>query len=310
MNEPNNYNLHLAIKEIGKMPDLWNPEIEAEFFKRTTNKFASPEQLFYVTNDDRYLAYWPKSYKGKKNTLQSRNALIGDYTETWTRDLLEHCVRAENLYAVQGARCKELGLTPQSEGDVVIARKNNNQLDSNDILVIFEVKMSVVWNWEYKGNRFVRLGDYKTHKGQPGLLRSDSMLKAIGKAINIRVSSPRGSLIPIIVIGNTPIRGSYHDKVDRLNNGGIIQGFWSVNPKPLDREETIKTTNGKGFVQFDTYECLKRELIRFRSMETHFFSGMKSKDELGRLIEVANKEPNYEQKAEVFLKLLESSDVE
>ena len=40
-------------------------------------------------------------------------------------------------------------------------------------------------------------------------------------------------------------------------------------------------------------------------METHFFSSMKSKNEVGRFIEMANKEPNYEKKAETFLNLLE-----
>ena len=204
------------------MPDLWNPETETEFFTNATNSFASPEQLFYVADDGRYLAYWPKNYKGKTSTLQSRNALIGNFTEKWTKDLLETCVKPEGLYAVQGAVCRELELTSQSPGDVVISTKNNTQLNAEDILVIVEVKMSVVWNWELKGNKLMKLGDYKTHKGQPGLLRSDSMLKAIGKSINIRVSGSRASTIPILIMGNTPITPSYFDKVDHLEASGII----------------------------------------------------------------------------------------
>ena len=287
------------------MSDLWTPEVEKEFFKKAINNFAPPDQLFYKTKDGRYVAYWPKNYKGPKSTLQSRNALIGNFTETWTRDLLEDCVKVHNLYAVQGARCKELGLTAQSEGDVVISKKNTNQLDSGDVLVIFEVKMSIVWNWALNGNEMVRLGDYKTHKGRPGLLRSDSMLKAIGKAINIRVSSQRAASIPIIILGNTPISNSYREKVDHMRTSGIIQGFWSINPNPLDEEDTIKSTSRNGFARFDTYESFRQSIVKLVSMKTHFFSSMKSKDELGRYIELANKHPNYEQKATTFLKLLE-----
>lgn len=305
LNEAKNYNPFLIIREIGKMSYLWAPETEANFFTKAANYFASPEQLFYVADDGRYLAYWPKSYNGKTGTLQSRNALIGNFTETWTRDLLETCVKAEGLYAVQGAVCKELDLTSQSAADVVISTKNSAQLNAEDILVIVEVKMSVVWNWELKDNQLVRLGDYKTHKGQPGLLRSDSMLKAIGKSINIRVSSPRASTIPILIMGNTPITLSYFNKVDHLRVSGIIQGFWSVNPNPLDVEDTLKSTPRRGFVRFDTYESFRQSFVQLLSMETHFFSSMKNKDELGRFIEMANHEPNYEQKAETFLNLLE-----
>ncbi len=63
------------------MPTLWNKNQEINFFTEA-REFASPEQLFYQSDDGHYYAYWPKSYKGKKTTLQRRNALIGNYTET------------------------------------------------------------------------------------------------------------------------------------------------------------------------------------------------------------------------------------
>ena len=76
--------------------------------------------------------------------------------------------------------------------------------------------MSIVWNWELQGGKTLScIGDYKTHQGNPGLLRSDSMLKGIGKSINIRVSSFQAATIPIIVMGNTPITNSYYPKVDK-----------------------------------------------------------------------------------------------
>ena len=287
------------------MQSLWDQEVERNFFQKAMQGFASPEQLFYFTNDKRSLAYWPKNYTGKKSTLQSRNSLIGQFTETWINELIQNCVKAQNLFAVQGAVCEEIELTGKSPADVVIARKKSTLLNPEDILVIFEVKMSVVWNWELKDSQLVCLGDYKTHQGNPGLLRSDSMLKAIGKAINIRVSSHRASAIPIIVIGNTPITDSYHDKVDHLKTSGITQGFWSINPQPLDREKTLESTKEKGFVRFDTYESLQHAVIELLSMPMNFFSSMKSKEELGRLIESANSAPTYQQKGEKFLKLLQ-----
>ena len=292
------------------MQNLWNQEVEQSFFEKAMQGFASPEKLFYLTDNDRFLAYWPKDYKGKKSTLQSRNTLIGHFTETWINDLIQSCVETKNLFAVPGAVCEEIELTTKSPADVVIARKKSIHLNPEDIVVIFEVKMSVVWNWELKDDKLICLGDYKTHQGTPGLLRSDSMLKAIGKAINIRVSSHSASTIPIIVIGNTPITDSYLGKVDHLKAAGITQGFWSINPKPLDKQNTLKTTNGEGFIKFDTYASFQRSVIELLSMPMNFFSGMKSKEELGKLIESANNASTYQEKGERFLKLLQDGTYE
>lgn len=91
------------------------------------------------------------------------------------------------------------------------------QQDPENIQLIVEVKMSLVWNWELLnqgfGGKIVCIGDYRSHQGNSGLLMSDSMLKAIGKSINIRVyirvSSFKASSIPIVILGNTPITESY-----------------------------------------------------------------------------------------------------
>ncbi len=68
------------IKLFKNMNNLWNKDIEKKFFTESRT-FVSPEQLFYITESDKYFAYWPKNYKGKKSTLQSRNSLIGKFTE-------------------------------------------------------------------------------------------------------------------------------------------------------------------------------------------------------------------------------------
>lgn len=287
------------------MEKLWNKEVEQRFFNEA-QKFATPEQLFYVSDAGKYLAYWPKNYDGKKSTLQSRNALIGNFTEKWTTDLIHGIVKDKGLFAVQGAICNEIALSNQSPADVVISRSKNIIQTPEDILAIIEVKMSIVWNWELQKNKSsVCIGDYKTHQGNPGLLRSDSMLKAIGKSINIRVSSFKASKIPIIIMGNTPITNSYYSKVDHLKVAGIIQGFWSVNPKPLDNDgENIKKTDKQGFYRFDSFNELKNAFANLLSEERNYFSSMKSKKELGQIIEKANKEQTYEKKAEVFLKLI------
>jgi hypothetical protein len=194
------------------MPDLWDKDKEFEFFTES-QKYATPEQLFYVGDDSRYYAYWPKSYRGKKSTLQSRNALIGNFTERYSVDLLQGFANSQNLYAIQGVICNEIGLSAQSPADVALCKSRQREQPVANIKAIFEVKMSIVWNWELKDNKLICIGDFRTHKGNPGLLRSDTMLKAIGKSINIRVSGYEASQLPIIILGNTPITESLYPKL-------------------------------------------------------------------------------------------------
>ncbi|MAT59939.1 MAG: hypothetical protein CMF23_18355 [Ignavibacteriae bacterium] len=290
------------------MAELWTKDKEIDFFL-SSRKFATPEQLFYVSDDKKYFAYWPKSYKGSKTTLQSRNSLIGNFTEKFSVDLLQNFAKKHNWFAVQGVVCDEIGLSKQSSADVAICKTNNQIQKPENILMLFEVKMSIVWNWELiKHNdieKLICLGDYTTHKGNPGLLRSDSMLKAIGKSINIRVSDYVASRIPIVILGNTPITQSYYKKVDFLFSAGIIQGFWSVNANPLDNNgQNIKETEKKGFIRIDNYSELDKHLENLITEPKEFFSSMKSKKDLGKIIEVANQETEIEMKAQKFLKLI------
>jgi len=126
------------------MPELWTKQKEIEFFNEAS-KFAAPEQLFYFGNDSRYYAYWPKSYKGIKSTLQSRNALIGNFTEKYSVDLLQEFAISKGLHAVQGVICNEIGLTVQSPCDVALCKKRQREQSAKNITAIFEVKMSIVW---------------------------------------------------------------------------------------------------------------------------------------------------------------------
>ena len=73
-------------------------------------------------------------------------------------------------------------------------------------------------------------------------------------------------------MGNTPITDSYYSKVDHLKVAGIIQGFWSVNPEPLDNdEESIKKPEEEGFYRFDTFDELKDSFDLLLSEERNFF---------------------------------------
>jgi hypothetical protein len=295
------------------MTTLWDKNQEIDFFTRSLG-LATPEQLFYLTNTGKYLAYWPRGYEGDKNTLQSRNAFIGSYTEGWTANLLKEVAQTIGGYPVQKVVCEEIGLSKKSPADVAICKVQRQVQIPSDIHLIIEVKMSVVWNWEFipqPNGKFVLecKGDYKCHTGNPGLLRSDTMLKAIGKSINIRVSSFASTRIPIIIMGNTPITKSYYEKVDHLRKNGIIQGFWSINPKPSDgNKDNIKSTPHKGFYRFDTYEELKQSALDLLKEDREFFSSMQTKKRLGRIIEAANRETTYEAKAQKFLQLLRETD--
>jgi len=72
------------------MENLWNKDVEKKFFTESV-EFATPEQLFYVT-------------------------------EKWTTDLIQKVIEEKGLFAVKGAICEELALTGKSRADVVYKR--------------------------------------------------------------------------------------------------------------------------------------------------------------------------------------------
>ncbi|MBE6500244.1 MAG: hypothetical protein E7Z80_06865 [Methanobrevibacter thaueri] len=284
---------------------LWNKNQEKLFFEKSKN-FASHQQLFYKTKDERYLTYWPKGYKGPKSTLQARNSLIGKYTEKWVTDLLTQILKNQNLHIIQQAQIPAIGITHKSPADIVIATKNRKILTPEEVKIIFEVKMSLVWNWEYDTNtkQIKEIGDYRTHQGKPSFTRSDSILKAIGKCIDIRVSNQKASKIPLIVLGNAPLSNGFCKKADYLKKAGIIQGFWSLNPFPLNHGNTRKKSTKNGFIRMNNVAELNTTLNQLFKQELNFFSGMENPKKLGQIIEIANQEKTYENKGIKFIKLL------
>ena len=287
--------------------NFWNTVDEIRFFKEALKSFASPGQLFYKLADGHF-AYAPKGKTTEGQTLQSRNSLIGQYTERWCKDFFQPIAKKMGLYAVNSAVCPELGLTHSTDADVAFCTTNDINQSTENIKLIFEVKMSIVNNYSYDtvGNKIKFEGDYTTHKGNPSTLRSDSMLKAIGKSINIRVSDIASSKIPILILGNSPITKSYEKKVDFLKQSGVIQGFVSLYPNPSS--SGIKETQHKGFQTFENYSLLEKFITDLITSDMNFFSSMLPKKKLGKIITTSSQEDTDIKKAEKFLELLTSSN--
>ena len=241
--------------------------------------------------------------------MQARNSLIGNFTEKWVNDLFDSLIEDENLHVVQQARIPSLGITSKSPADIAVATEDKKILKASEVKLICEVKMSLVWNWQYdfELDRVREVGDFRTHQGKPSFTRSDSILKAIGKCIDIRVSNFESTKIPIIVVGNAPLSNGFSKKADYLKHSGLIQGFWSLNPFPLNHGNTRKSTPKKGFYRFDNTSELKMHLNQLFNQDLNFFSGMENPRNLGKLIEMANEEESYENKGLKFLNLLQRS---
>ncbi len=280
---------------------FWNKDIEKNFFIEAMKNFASPEQLFYKLTDG-YYAYIPKRKSAEGQTLQSRNSLIGQYTEKWSKDFFQPIADKLKLFAVNSVVCPELGLTTQSNADLAFCTTNETLQKAENIKLLIEIKMSIVNNYKFENNKVHFVGDYKTHKGNPSILRSDSMLKAIGKSINIRVSGKESTKIPIIILGNSPITKNYKRKVDFLKQAGIIQGFISLYPNPTN--DFISKTEKDGFQTFKDYEKLSKFVIDLVESDMDFFSSMLPKKKLGQIITISAKEKDNVAKAEKFLTLI------
>ena len=298
----NNDSLKHEIR-IKENMSLWNNETEIQFFTEALRNFASQEQLFYNLHSG-YYAYVPKGIDGEGQTLQSRNSLIGQFTEKWTKDLFSPLARQLSLFAVNSVVCDAIGLPKKSRADLAFCTTNSTNQRPENIKLIFEIKMSVVSNYQFtQPDNISFIGDYKSHKGTPALLRSDSMLKAIGKSINIRVSGIESTKIPIIILGNSPITDSYIHKVDFLKTAGVIQGFWSLNPSPTNTDH-VRTTPNNGFQTIENLEMLSTILSELLNQETNYFSSMVSKPRLGEIIRIANLENTDTAKAEKFLQMI------
>ncbi|MGE3062979.1 MAG: hypothetical protein AB7T10_05030 [bacterium] len=284
---------------------MWTNKNEIDFFKQALKNFSSPEQLFYRLNSG-YYAYIPKGEGSENQVLQSRNSLIGSYTEKWCKEIFTPIASELKLFALNGVQCEELELTSKSPADLAFCSTNSINQTAENIKLIVEIKMSIVSNYKFEldSKKIENIGDYKSHKGNPSLLRSDSILKAIGKSLNIRISCNNARKIPIIIVGNSPITENYSEKVDLLKSSGVIQGFISMNQNPTTSPYIIETPQ-KGFRTYSDYKNLKDWIFSLLTAELNYFSSMISKKRLGEIIQISNLETDLISKAEKFLSLLD-----
>ena len=284
---------------------MWTKKTEKEFFLWVFEKRkAKPEQIFYLVKD-RYLFYLPKGTKGQGQVMQARNPWVGEFTEEWAEKFLSPIVRNLGFYVVRRATIHEWGLFGQRVADLVICRtpQKFSKVDPNSVIAIVEVKMSIVWNWEWmpRSNEIVCAGDFRTHQGRPSVLRSDTVLKALGKAIEVRSKGFNGAFF---VLCNTPIPDDYQTQVDGCKRIGVIQGFFSVNPQPLDEKDSLKRTDFEGFLRWDSPDEASATLSSLLAEQSQFFSGYLSLSQLGELIETASRQSSPQDKARCFLKIL------
>lgn len=281
---------------------MWTIQDEVNFFNYAIN-LSSIENLM-VNIRGKYFAFQPKNDDAKVNTPQARNSFIGSTTEKWCKELFSQIARQNNLYAVNGVVCEEIGLTRQSAADLAFCSSPSTIQRPENIKLIFEIKMGIVNNYFYDDNAdFVFCGDYTTHKGNPSLLRSDSMLKAIGKSINLRVDSSKAKKIPIIILGNSPITSSYVKKVDCLKQSGVIQKFISLYPNPTSNS-FIRETPEKGFETYDSPNQIETFISNILNANMNYFSSMMSNEKLGRLISIASQEASDELRGQRFIEML------
>ncbi len=234
--------------------------------------------------------------------------MIGKFSERWCKDLFSPIARRLGLFAVNDVISPNIGLSASSSADLAFCTSQDRYQEPENIKLIFEIKMSIVSNYQYNESKTIELvSDYKEHRGNPSLLRSDSMLKAIGKAVNIRVSGVQSTNIPIIVLGNSPITESYKTKVDFLKKYGVIQGFWSLNPKPTKTDCIMQSSCGgfKTIANLNMLNSLCKELINYGM---YYFSSMLSKEMIGKYIRLAEKEKNDISRAEKFLEYIRGYD--
>jgi len=85
----------MTIFEKNNRNVLWNNDAEIQFFTEALKNFASPEQLFYNLQGD-YFAYVPKGSDADGQTLQSRNSLIGQFTEKWSKHSLNQLPKSQD----------------------------------------------------------------------------------------------------------------------------------------------------------------------------------------------------------------------
>jgi len=247
------------------------------------------------------------------SAFNQRNAVVADVTERFALDLFSQAVTTSpelsgKFFVKRNVVCSQLELRGATAADMAILNDDiKGPVPPKNIECIFEIKMSIIWNWA-EGDKSHPLADYDAHAGRPSIYRTDSILKAIGKAAITR-SCQGSERIPFIVVANTPPPPNYRDKVDGTVKAGLIQKWISLTPNPLIVEPTRSLTkrNPKqttGFLRIDTVAELQELLTTALTTDWQYIGAMVEAKKIGALIKSLDLSRTPEQVGYEFLKRL------
>ena len=247
------------------------------------------------------------------SAFNQRNAVVADATERFAAQLFTQAVGTApelsgKFFVKRNVVCPQLELQGATAADMAILDRDiTGPVPPANIKCIFEVKMSLIWNWA-EGNKSHPLADYDAHAGRPSIYRTDSILKAIGKAAITR-SCPGSERIPFVVLANTPPPPNYRDKVDGTVRAGLIQKWVSLTPNPLivDPSRLPARRNPKrtiGFLRIDTVSELHKLLTTTLTNAWQYIGAMVDPKQIGALIKSLDISKTPEQVGDEFLKRL------
>lgn len=302
---------------------LWSHEIEQEILTDTMFATISCRQCGYVEKS----VFRGSSGKcpscGSRRLVVSefnqRNAIVADNTEKFALQLFQSVVNNSDIlkgkfFIKRNVECPQLELRGRTKADLAILDDNlDGPIHPEKIKCIFEVKMSLIWNWSYE-DRSKPLADYDGHAGRPSIYRTDSILKAIGKAAITRAC--RGSeRIPFVVVGNAPPPVAYRDKIDGTVRSGLIQKWISLTPTPLVVESTKSPGNRNpketfGFSRIDSTAELEDIFMNILTKDWRYVGAMVEPKEIGAIIRGLDLSRTDEEIGEAFLTSMEGIKID
>lgn len=302
---------------------LWSVDIERSLVEESMlttiycNGCKFSEKAFFRDKSDKCPECKAKLSVG---TTNQRNAVVGDKTEAFSLRLLEHVTKSLrsqleiDLFAKRKVICPELGFTGHSQADLAILTEDlDGRVPASAIACLFEVKMSFIWNWKKK-DLSKPFADYDGCSGRPSIFRTDSILKAIGKAAITR-GYPGGNKIPFLVVVNTPPPSKeYRESLGKTVESGLIQRWISLTPNPLVVKPHVSpdTRNPKfspGFLRIDEVSELQSLLAELLARNLHYVSAMVEAEEIGRLIKSLDLRETPEKIGQEFLQRLPEASI-
>ena len=315
---------HKSVVGATSAPQLWSAEVE--------QKFIIEDSMLATIYCKKDCGFSEKSFfRGKSrncpdcdgslavDTLNSRNAVVGAKTETFAKNILSSALKelrpqlSQDLFVRQGVICPSLGLKGGSGADLaIVTQEKGGPMPASAIKCLFEVKMSFIWNW-HEENLTSPTADYDSHFGRPSIFRTDSILKAIGKA-GITRSYVGSEGIPFIVVGNTPPPPGYRTNIDRTVSSGLIQKWISLTPNPLvvKPKESPGKRNPKhttGFLRIDEVKELQLLLKTLLTQKWLYTSAMADAAKVGLLIKSLDMDGTPEQIGQEFLRRLPEASI-